>query len=235
MNNKHLAIYYIATSNYKIGFYHFKRNLKYFFPQFKKTVIIISDGLTEWNDVIENDITYKVYHIDHFPWPIITLFKMNYIKEHKIDCDYVCYCNGDMQFNIEYDYSKNNFDFTKLNLSRHSYCNESINLDGHIFAQGIDKNSEAYIDSQYTYVQGGFFFGPSDITYKMCEDISLMVEKDLKKNIIPQWHDESYLNKWRILNNNLVSYPLKKLFAHNVFEKDKLLSCFNTIDKCRYQ
>lgn len=69
----------------------------------------------------------------------------------------------------------------------------------------------------------------------MCEDISLMVEKDLKKNIIPQWHDESYLNKWRILNNNLVSYQLKKLFAHNVFEKDKLLSCFNTIDKCRYQ
>lgn len=45
---KHLAIYYIATSNYKMGFNHFKKNLKYLYPEMKKkTVVILSDGLTE--------------------------------------------------------------------------------------------------------------------------------------------------------------------------------------------
>lgn len=76
---KHLAIYYIATSNYKMGFVHFKKNLGSFYPDFRKTVIILSDGLEKYDNIVEGNITYKTYHIDHFPWPIITLFKMKYI------------------------------------------------------------------------------------------------------------------------------------------------------------
>ena len=37
---KHLAIYYIATSNYKMEFVHFKKNLGSFYPDFRKTVIM---------------------------------------------------------------------------------------------------------------------------------------------------------------------------------------------------
>ena len=75
---KHLAIYYIATSNYKMGFEHFNKNISLLYPNFKKTIIILSDGLEDWNNVVGDNVTYKVYHIDHFPWPIITLFKMIY-------------------------------------------------------------------------------------------------------------------------------------------------------------
>ena len=60
---KHLAIYYIATSNYKKGFIHFKKNIPYLYPEMRKTVVILSDGLTEWDNIIEGNITYKVYHI----------------------------------------------------------------------------------------------------------------------------------------------------------------------------
>jgi hypothetical protein len=202
---KHLAIYFIATSNYQNGFTFFKENLNTFFPNFRKTVIILSDGLTEWNNVEEDNITYKVYHIDHFCWPIITLFKMKYILDYRIDCDYVCYCNANLQFNIHYNYDNDTiFDLTKLNVSHHACAYNNDMFDGYIFCENkmsptykeFVKESETYIDHPYKYVHAAFFMGPSDIVYKMCNDIATSVEIDLRKNIIPLYHDETYLNKW---------------------------------------
>lgn len=231
---KHLAIYYIATSNYKEGFKYFKQNLEYFYPGMRKTVVVLSDGLTEWNNVTEGDITYKVYPILHMPWPLVALLKMNYILEHKIDCDYACYLNANLQINKNYNYSSTDIDLSKLNCTLHSYCDNTDKtgelLDGHKFAWAIRKDSVAYIADPYTYVQAGFFIGDSHIVYAMCESVSKMVEIDLRRNIIPQWHDESYLNKWRLLHKDLVA-PLKKLVGHDRFEDDKPLAMYTTINK----
>ena len=38
----------------------------------------------------------------------------------------------------------------------------------------------------------------------MCEDVVAMVNKDVNKSMIAQWHDESYFNKWCVLNPDLV-------------------------------
>lgn len=228
---KTLAIYYIATSNYKMGFEHFKKNLHYFFPQFKKTVIVISDGLNEWNDVEENGILYKVHHIQHFCWPIITLFKMKYIFDFKIEADYACYFNGNLQCNFDYNYENSNIDFNKLNVSVHAFSSDSDEYDGYRF--GItDVNSIAYINRPYKYIQGGFFFGPSNIVYNMCKEVSEMCEIDLKKNIIPQWHDESYLNKWCVQNSNVVNK--NKFMTHKEFNKDYIVRLVDTFKKDRY-
>lgn len=231
---KHLAIYYIATSNYKEGFKYFKQNLEYFYPDMRKTVIVLSDGLMEWNNVTEGYITYKVYPILHMPWPLVSLLKMNYILEHKIDCDYACYLNANLQINKDYDYSSPNVDLSKLNCTLHVACASTDTtvepLDGNKFAWAINKASVAYIEDPYTYVQAGFFIGASDIVYSMCESVSKMVEIDLRRNIIPQWHDESYLNKWRLLHKDLVA-PLKKLIGCDRFEYDKPLAVCKTINK----
>lgn len=214
---KHLAIYYIATSNYKEGFIHFKKNIPYLYPEMKKTVVILSDGLSEWDNVIEGNITYKVYHIEHFCWPIVTLFKMKYILDHKINCDYAMYMNADLQYNKNCNVPLNKFlKLTKLNVSRHSYCNINKLLDNRKF-ENIDPSSIAYIDKPYNYVQGGLFIGASDIFFKMCEDVVDMLEKDLSKNLIPQWHDESYLNKWCV-ENPLLVVKNKKLIANVIFD-----------------
>ena len=228
---KTLAIYYIATSNYKIGFEHFKKNLHYFFPQFKKTVIVISDGLNEWNDVEENGILYKVHHIQHFCWPIITLFKMKYIFDFKIEADYACYFNGNLQCNIDYNYENSNIDFNKLNVSVHTHSLDDELYDGKHFAN-IDTNSIAYISRPYKYIQGGFFFGPSNIIYNMCKEVSEMCEIDLKKNIIPQWHDESYLNKWCTNNEQLVNR--QRYMSHDNFVNNCIVGIIETIKKDRY-
>ena len=55
MDKKHLVIYYIATSNYKQGFKHFQKNLHLFYPELEKTVVILSDGLEEWNAVVDKN------------------------------------------------------------------------------------------------------------------------------------------------------------------------------------
>ena len=225
-----LAIYYIATSNYKFGFTHFQQNLHYFFPQFKKTVIIISDGLSEWNNITKNGINYKVIHIHHLCWPIITLFKMKFIFDFQIDTDYACYLNADLQCNFNYDYQTSNIDFNKLNVSVHVFSKDYMMYDNEIF-ESISPESQAYVSMPYKYVHGGFFFGPSHIVYDMCQNISKMCEKDLKKNIIPQFHDESYLNKWCTDNEHLIKRD--RFISYHKFKNDCIVGIFNTFLKDR--
>lgn len=228
---KHLAIYYIATSNYKMGFEHFKKNIGSLYPDFRKTVIILSDGLEEWDNVVEDNITYKTYHIDHFPWPIVTLFKMKHIYDHRIDCDYVCYFNGNLQYNPNYDTSLNKIDLSKLNVSRHVGSNPNTEYDNKE-RENVAPNSQAYIGHNYKYIHGGLFIGPSDIVYEMCKDISKMCEIDLSKNIIPQYHDESYLNKWVQLHLDKVTPPVK-LISYQSFDTEKPFAIIETIKKDR--
>lgn len=224
-----LGIYYIATSNYKMGFEHFRKNIHLFAPHLEKEVVVLSDGLEEWNDKEENGVKYKVHYIRHHVWPIITLFKMKYILDFKDNSyDYVCYFNGNLQYNPQY---RIYFDWEKLNVSRHTFSDANDKYDGNKF-ESVSKDSVAYIDKYYQYIHGGLFFGKASIVYKMCEDVSNMVEIDLKNNIIPQWHDESYLNKWCVENEHLVA-PKRKLIAYQEFNIDYPFSIIETILKDR--
>ena len=98
----------------------------------------------------------------------------------------------------------------------------------------LNKNSVAYIDGLYAYAQSGFFIGPSEIVFKMCQDVHRMTELDLRKNIIPSYHDESYMNRWIQDNKdsgNIVYPSLKIINSHagaewplvieKTFEKDR--------------
>ncbi len=217
-NAKTLAIYYIATGDYTKYINDFIQNIHHFMPHLRKTVVILSDGLEEFNGKTYKGVNYIVKKIEHNHWPIVTLFKMTYILKNKIDCDYVCYLNGDALFNPIY-HAYYMFDFEKINISQHfHYDNENMHwyLDSSkkFLVDNENKRSLAYIDNtNYTYVQGGFFFGKSDLIYSMCEDIDKMVKIDLKNNIIPVWHDESYLNKWVLLNNKIVN--IKQFLQEN--------------------
>ena len=66
----------------------------------------------------------------------------------------------------------------------------------------------------------------------MCKDVYNMCEIDLMKNIIPRYHDESYLNKWVQLNLDKVAPPIK-LISYKKFEKDKPFAVIETIKKDR--
>ena len=54
----------------------------------------------------------------------------------------------------------------------------------------------------------------------MCKDVSEWVESDLKRCIIPRWHDESYLNKWKTLHEDQCNVVRIWDCIHMVYNKD---------------
>ena len=203
MNDKKIAVYYIATGDYKTLFPEFLESVQNFFPNCDKVVKVISDGLEEYSNYVKGRVKVELCpRINHYPWPIITLYKMWHIKQNAdYSCDYACYCNGN---SIIYNHDPFVFSPCKITVSFHSF-----NRDDNPYIPwdyiSIDQNSSAYLDNYtYDYVQAAFFFGPSKLFYKMCDEITDMVFEDTRKYMFAQWHDESYLNKWCVLNKDLV-------------------------------
>ena len=215
MNGKKIAVYYLATGDYKKLFPEFLESVHNFFPNCSKVVKVISDGLEEFKDYEKGNVKVELCpRINDYPWPIITLYKMWHIYQNKDDsCDYVCYFNGNATI-CEHD--EDVFDLNKITVSYHSFNSKAkpynpwqyINLSG---------QSSAYLPNEsYEYIQGGFFFGKADAIYKMCYEIVDLVRQDTRKHIFAQWHDESYINKWCVENPELVD----KKYIMTIFEED---------------
>lgn len=199
MKNKKIAVYYIATDVYKSLFNDFLESLQNFFPDCKKIVKVISDDLEEYKDYEKGNVKVLICpRINHYPWPIITLYKMWHILQNFDDsADYACYFNAN---SIIYPHNENIFDTSKITVSYHSFNREenSYNPWPYII---INKNSSAYlVNETYEYIQGGFFFGPNQLIKEMCKDVVLLVKSDTSRGIFATWHDESYLNKWCVDN-----------------------------------
>lgn len=198
-----IAVFYIATGDYKKLFPSFLESLNNFFPKWKKVVKLISDGLDDYDGYNKENVYVElVSKINHYPWPIITLYKMWHIKENiDFSCDYSCYFNANA---IIYNHNEEVFDLNKITTSYHSF-NKNKELYDPWYAIDIDPKSTAYLENKtYEYVQAAFFFGPSKLIYMMCEDICNMLKQDMNHLLFPRWHDESYLNKWCVLNKSLV-------------------------------
>lgn len=205
MNNeiKKIAVYYIATGEYKKFFPDFLQSLKNFFPENKKIVKLISDGLEEYSNYEVGNIKVELCpRINNYPWPVIALYKMWHILENRDDtCDFACYFNSNV---IIYENNRDVFDMNKLTVSYHSFDYGSEHYDIWPYVK-INPGSIAYIENNtYEYIQSGFFFGPSSLIYKMCDDVVKMINRDSKYGLFAHWHDESYLNKWCVDNSSLV-------------------------------
>lgn len=207
-NAKTLTIYYIATDEQKKYFYNFTQTIYHFMPHLIKQVIVLSDGLEEFNGVTIKGVKYIVKHIDHYHWPIINLFKASHILNNKVDTDFVLSLNANTIFNpIFHAYYM--FDFNKVNISKHFGYDDgrahAVEYIKDALVKVENKDSLCYIDNtNYTYLQSDMLFGKSDLIYSMYEDIDNMVKIDLKNNILPYYHEESYINKWAITNKDKV-------------------------------
>lgn len=218
LSEKTFGIYYICTGIYKNDFERFLLSVRNFFPNNKKKIILLSDGLDHYDKYTDDhNIIVEHHHIDDYPWPIVTLFKMKYMLMFKCDCDYIFYFNANSEILPINDYSW--FDKDKLNLAYHKdYF--SYNQNSCIFLEPYmdNPNSTSYMGtSDYTYVQGAFFGGPYTEVYKMCEQVNEMITIDLNNNIIPRYHDETYLNKYNYLHNNsYISNVLISQIKYNI-------------------
>ena len=202
-----IGIYFIATGPYKVQIEGFLDSIVNFRPNYNKHVVLITD---DDGNYYRNYLTIEHHHIEDAPWPIITLLKMWYISKYKVECDEVYYFNANARVFKDIPSCNN-----EIILTNHP-CSESCNIDnlGFLKLEDDNPNSLSYIGLiPYTYVSAAFFGGDSKLVYEMCDTISQWVEDDLCRGVIPKWHDESYLNKYCLLNKHLCN--ISKIIGRN--------------------
>jgi hypothetical protein len=161
--------------------------------------------------------------IHHEPWPFTTLKRFHYfIQAEKLirKSDFSFYIDVDSLFidNIGLSDIQDSGIFATI----HPGLNQGPGTPER------NPNSEAYIPigSTNRYFCGGFFGGDTESFLEMSEAIKNAINRDLKKNIIAIWHDESHLNKFLMLNEpaKIFNYPFA--VAENltpIFETSKIL------------
>lgn len=194
-----IGIYFIATSTYKVYIPEFLDSLEKFRADRKKRVILLVDEIQEVSQKHLEYLEIEQHIVSDAPWPIVTLLKMWYIYKYRGNYSEIYYFNANIQIYKDIPQCDG-----RLIVTYHTHSNREV--DGHDFLNPDDDNpkSLAYIGlHNYFYVQAAFFGGNADIVYRMCKDVSEWVESDLKRGVIPKWHDESYLNKWKTLHEDL--------------------------------
>jgi hypothetical protein len=204
---KILGIYYICTGRYKLWFDGFLKSLAYLLPGDEKHIVIISDGLNEYSNYIDNEnliFVDKVDCIKDYPWPIVTLFKMKYIYDNQNPLyDYCFYFNGNAEVLNKPSSFWNHF---RVLLQDNDmivayHATDAMIEKTSLYKRGSRhinlKRSSSYIDTDlYIYVHAAFFCGKSQEIYRMCKTHVDMVSVDLLNRIIAPWDDESYFNKY---------------------------------------
>ena len=182
-----IGIYYYATKVYKDYFDGFYKSLDNFFPGHEKKVILFTDDIENKYKDMPN---VGWHYINHYPWPIITLYKFYRTLENLNDeFDAVFHFNSNVVFkeNVNYDDLSNLINNHKIITITHYYDNPYFNP--------FDKNLR--------YIQGGVWGGAfQDIKQMLIEHTKLLNYWINEKHVIPQWHDETIFNEWYAKNPN---------------------------------
>lgn len=200
-----IAIVYIATGRY-ICFWEefYKTAEKFLFKNHSKTYFLITDAQ---EPLFTNEKNVKKFFYPKMSWPHSALNKYEAIltaRKELQEMDYVYYFNGNMIF---VDEVGDEIIPEKEGLAICEWANyyNAENSDEFPY----DKNPEcwAYIDKGKHYFMGGLHGGRADLYIQMCEELDKYTKEDVKKGIIAQCHDESYINKYMLNKTPLVITP----------------------------
>ena len=227
------GIFYIATSVYKNYFDNFLKTVKYIFPNNKKELIILSDGLEEYNDKQIDNIHIVVENIIDYPYPLINLCKFQtiYYYAKKYNIDKILYFDADtIIFEKDDNYwtwIDNLLDSNRLICSYHPhylYNNEKIFYNNGFLYD--DTNLGVYCNPKYVhdnkcYIMSSFFMGSFKSLEYIYKQIYDMTSKDLRNSRwIPWFSDEAYLNALNV-NDNIINHKetiiLKRFITINPY------------------
>lgn len=161
-------------------------------------------GLTELSEFIHTNMT--VFPTDGVEWPLPTLMRYHLFlaqEEALKDYDYIFYCDVDMKFvNVVgdeilgkgltavlhpgYAVRKEYWPPYEPNKNSHSF----INRPGMV----IDDGGKPRFMPMY--FAGGLQGGTSKEWFKAMKEMKELVDKDMAKNYVPVWNDESTWNKY---------------------------------------
>ena len=175
-----------------------------------------------------------MHEIENLEWPYATLLRYKLIMQiqNELDSDIVMYIDADMKFHSAFEFNEvitpslrdvvlikhPGFWRPKFQMRVRMAVRQPtqpikdlvrfIKLGG-LGDWELKKKSMAYVPRKYRreYVCGGFWLGERESILNMCKDLSYRVDSDLSNNIIPVWHDESYLNYWSAQNKYVSFNP----------------------------
>ena len=150
--------------------------LKFFWPEEEKTVVLIGDeSMTRYAGKKEG-IEIRYSHANHYPWPILSMYKFHLIKDNKVaGAKFHFLFNANILFcDVDFDYS--------------------------FFKRGIVCTQHASFDyRRKDYVQGASISLPDEVFDVFCNEHVLRVNEYIQKlHRVPEWHDETVLNEMLI-------------------------------------
>ena len=207
-----IEIVYTCTGGYCNYADEFMRSLRYFFPDYRKLVRIISDGAERFRGYSDDNIIFTdVIQKPNLLYPCVPIHKMYWINEiPKSSCDYRFYFDADTIFKEVPDYNWGDIiDHLDRGYVMISYNPFFIDKsDGHdvFISQNILENTEkdpsmaSYIDADepYDYVITSFFGANSHQMRRICQRIVDMQNTDMRREKwyhIPKYIDENYFNR----------------------------------------
>ena len=206
---KKAAIMYICTGAYieywKEFYDSFEQN---FLSDYEKHYYLFTDKKKLYQ---EENSKVHVYYQEHLPWPLITLMKYHIaltIKEQLVNYDFVYWSNA----NIKCESKINAKDILpdKKKGQRFTFTLHANNFVDkryiHKFNFEYERNrrSLAYIPyniGRY-YIYGNMWGGSGKDVVELMENFDNRINEDLKKRIIPIWHDESYVNHYVVTHSD---------------------------------
>lgn len=190
-----IAILYIATGKYFIFWDRFYESAKKFlFSDNEKELQFFV--FTDNDGKLSEDV--KVTRIENESWPYPTLKRYHYFLQLETELrefDYIYFFNANTLFVApigDFLLPKHHAGFV--------FVQQPTTLTQSNLEFGYERRvqSKAYIkkgEGKY-YIWGAFNGGKSSSFLSMAKKINEWTESDRNKNIIPIWHDESYLNKY---------------------------------------
>ena len=242
---KKIGILYICTGNYAVFWNDFYKSFeKHFCNNSEIHYFVFSDKKIDF----ESNSRIHFHFIENFPWPLVTLLRFHTFLSVLSDLesmDYLFFFNSNMICNA--DISEEEFlpnSEEKLLFVRHPgyYHTKKI-----FIPYDRNKNCTAYVPYNCggIYVIGAVEGGETQAFLNMSNKLKVCIEKDLKKNLIAKWHDESQINHYiyTIDNYKLLdpgycypvgfAVPFKRKIS-GVSKQDKFdIKSFKTIEEDR--
>lgn len=206
---KRAAIIYICTGAY-IEYWHdffdsFEDN---FLENYEKHYYVFTDAQEVY---MNNNERVHVHYQAHLPWPLIALMKFHIslqIKDELIKYDFVYISNANIVCKakiLEEDILPNKDEGQRYSFTLHpGYFYDKRYTHKCYTEYERNKASLAYIPYNVGefYVYGNMWGGMGVDFVELLEDLDYRIGEDLKKRIIPVWHDESYVNRYTATHND---------------------------------